>query len=181
MEIESPTEHVHPDTRAEAMTFPFTTKRGGGQLAGEFFAGSKFMTSNGLMGDVAVGTIMDIVKNEAMDSDDGLTSPLHGQNVLDWRDRRRAHNNIPPSTNVWVRYDSEGTTRSASARKEVSNGRWMANASSPREECAVEMEYESDLVPDLSEYTLDDLTKHDYLLRMGLSSDGEVNLMKQKV
>jgi hypothetical protein len=101
VEIEQPLAHNHVKTRAEAMTSSFASPRGG-ELIGKFAAGIHQMVSQDTTNGVHAGQNLG-AENHAMAIGDSLTYPLYGQNVIDFRDRRRTHDNVPPSTNVHVR------------------------------------------------------------------------------
>ena len=181
---DQPLKHRHDDTKAETTTSSFSTNRGGGHAIGDFNIGNRMMVSqDGAFGDT-VGTRLSAKKCNIQynNPDDGqMTYPLYGQNAIDFRNRKRTHNNVPPSTNVYVKYFVPPSTYTLPAtkfavfsREAVDNGEWKT----------AEMQYDSLRVPDMDEYTSIDLTTHDYLLRMtldGKDEDGDVKLMRQSV
>lgn len=95
------TSHNHPDTMAETTTASFGMKQGGGQSIGDFTSGRKLTIGSG---SFSSGLVQNQFKMMGGFNGRGLTEPLYGQNVLDWRCPDRTHNNLPPSTNVIVRY-----------------------------------------------------------------------------
>ena len=172
----NPLKHNHKNTKAEAMTTSFSANRGGGRSLGKFTIGNKDMVSQDSTYELVNGTNFGVISSPSSVSGD-LTFPLYGQNVINFRDRTRTHNNIPPCANIHVR-----------------NKKWVAMAAlmsraAPADLIdqdawnAAEMQYLSLRVPDLDEFKDEDLTSHDYLLRMTLDGveDGDVQIMKQSV
>ena len=172
----NPLKHNHKNTKAEAMTTSFSANRGGGRSLGKFTIGNKDMVSQDSTYELVNGTNFGVISSPSSVSGD-LTFPLYGQNVINFRDRTRTHNNIPPCANIHVR-----------------NKKWVAMAAlmsraAPADLIdqdawnAAEMQYLSLRVPDLDECKDEDLTSHDYLLRMTLDGveDGDVQIMKQSV
>lgn len=105
---------------AETLTAPLSDRFGGGQLIGNFTVGSKeLMTYNKGYGPT-VGTRISPLEHDSTGED--LTYPLWGQNVLDWRNPKKEHNNIPPSLNIYVRYlasENRSVERSLSSQTET--------------------------------------------------------------
>lgn len=164
---ELPLKHSHRDTKAETMTTSFSTKKGGGELIGEFAIGSSMRISEGRYA-IASGTNLSPI-DEAIEQSE-ITYPLWGQNVIDWRTREKTHNNVPPSLNIYIRYKER-------ARDVAMARRGMIKAKS-----VAEAQYLSQTISQIDgEYGISELTTHDYLLRMALDDDGNVNLMKQTV
>ena len=119
----------------------------------------------------------------------GMTQPLYGQNLLDWRNRTQTHNNIPPSTNVLFRECRTEVPVQVIDRQT----RWIGLNGESRDDTAeiqdenlsyVEAQYYSDMVSNLESYSESMLTDHDYLLRIttdGSPSLDDMQLMKQSV
>ncbi len=94
-----PLKHKHRITRPEAPTTPCSTIHGGGNLVDVFTVGSGQLVSHG-----NVQTTSNLLARPNNLDDGQLTYPLHGENVLDWRNPKKTHNNIPPSLNVIIKY-----------------------------------------------------------------------------
>ena len=189
-ELDFPLSHAHNDTKAETTTSPFATKAGGGDLVGDFTIGGKMMVSNGNRYGRSLGYNMGMMDADAERT--GLTYPLGGQNVIDWRSRRRTHNNMPPVTDIWIRCKEYmagdeanlPTTRFGEAISEqqtqIDNNDIVAD--SMTRECIIEAQYDSKTVPELESYGKSNMTEHDFLLRLQLDKDtGDVQLRKQTV
>lgn len=184
VEMSEPIKHRHEDSRAETLTVPYSTKKGGGELIADFGLGVKDMVSYSNW--VKASSTLTPKQEMSLTKDDELTQPLYGQNILDWRNRQRTHNNIPPVSNVFaMRIKKDITSIHAPL---VS--RSVLNAVDARDEVVeddikpvsyVAAQYYSSKVCDLDDYGEADLTTHDYLLRV-LHSNGEaIELMKQTV
>ena len=104
VELDVPIGHDHYNTRAEALTGPLVRNFGGGQLVGNITVGSQ----NLLTQDTGYGPSKgESVKPLEHTTIGQLTYPLWGENVLDWRTPNKAHNNVPPSLNIYIRYKSK--------------------------------------------------------------------------
>ena len=99
--LEHPLQHTHADTLTEAMTSSFATARGGSKVIGRFVQGSKMRVAQNDY-SIVNDTNLPMLQNPELGTQ--YTFPLWGQNVLDWRDDERRHNNMPPSLNIYVRY-----------------------------------------------------------------------------
>ena len=170
-----PPKHAHPNASAEATTRPFGVNRGGGRSMGRFTVGRRDMVSQDATYGPTAGTSFG-APELAPTLDGQPTFPLSGQNILGFRDKARTHNNIPPCTNVHVRYGKwleeagRGTPRAAQAESEEL-------AWNP-----AEVQHRSLRVPELDEFTVDDLTGKDCMLRMTLDEEtGEAKLMRQDI
>ena len=113
-----PTRHYHNPTMAETLTQNVSTNRGGGRLVGKFVLGNKNMVSQDNY-SISNGSPLGIISYGSMVEDDGLTYPLYGQNVINWRTRKKTHNNVPPSTNIHIRVCEEPVRHGISARSVV--------------------------------------------------------------
>lgn len=96
-----PFSHHHVDTMAETLTEPITRNFGGSTLVGNFTIGSKQVISQGKF-PIQIFTTS-IITNSS--SEDKITYPLYGENAFDWRYPTRSHNNLPPYTNIYIRYN----------------------------------------------------------------------------
>jgi hypothetical protein len=104
---DKPRSHRHRETSAETLTFPFAMSFGGGKLIGKYSIGNKVVVSETDSNSVTTGMQFETMKSgvDYSDPEDNeLTYPLYGENVLDYRNRRRSHNNVPPVTNIHIRY-----------------------------------------------------------------------------
>lgn len=121
---------------------------------------------------------------------DVLTYPLSGLNILDWRNPDRTHNNIPPSYNVLVRYKEKTTTKRSVSRvdsesichtRSESDHNYLHSirTDSSVYTCSVEAQYESNFVDELDKYVEENLTEHDYILRIDTTNGME--LKKQTI
>lgn len=156
VQLGSPLLHSHPSTKAEGMTRSLSSISGGGELAGSFTDGRNDRVSWGRYHMMDGTSLL-----SGVPVSETLTYPLYGQNVLDWRDPRKAHNNIPPSTNIFVRFKARTTMAAPlppTPYPEAVRGRPMKSAG--------EMEYVGTQVKGLDTYVLEDLTDHDCLLRI---------------
>ena len=86
---------------AETLTEPITRNFGGSTLVGNFTIGSKQVVSQGKF-PMSIFTSK-IISHSS--SSNEITYPLYGENVLDWRYAKRSHNNLPPYTNIYIRYN----------------------------------------------------------------------------
>lgn len=182
--LPEPIKHSHPKTRAETFTVPYTTKRGGGDLIAECGIGVKDVVSYSNW--VKASSALTPKQKMSLTKDDELTQPLYGQNILDWRNRQRTHNNIPPVSNVFamrIKRDITSTHAHLVSRS-------VLNAMDARDEVVeddikpvsyVAAQYYSSDVPSLDDYGEADLTTHDYLLRVLHSNGQAIQLMKQSV
>jgi len=184
--------HTHKDTKAETMTSSFSSIKGGSKLVGDFTAGHKAIVSY----DANYGRLeektLEIVTNPSATGADAITFPLYGENVINWRNRKKKHNNKPPSLNVYVRYRAYQDDLDVSFVQRriltVEEEEWELQKARDAEEKwnTAEAQYFSDIVPHphLDEFKQDDLTTHDYLLRLLVEeNDGSksVSLMKQTI
>ena len=107
--------------------------------------------------------------------------------MIDWRNPKKKHNNVPPSLNIYVRYlENNGlyslpSTEASNEmfRKKSETKRELEARSSDVEYSAAEAQYDSKMVCELPEYNEENLTTHDYILRMSLNVEEQVNLMRQ--
>lgn len=157
------------------MTGDFTTNKGGHRLVGKFTIGNKELLSQD---NYALTSMHHVLPIGDPDNSGELTYPLWGQNVINWRTRTRTHDNIPPSFNVHVRYfpNPRGILLQRPGMMpdiEEIEAEWNA----------AEMQYESLKVTDMDDYLVENMSDHDYLLRMTLdgNQEGGVQLMKQTV
>ena len=97
-----PLKHNHVPTKAETMTISFAEKKGGGQLLGEYCVGNKILVSSD--NQYHISQRVSISPYAVSEVHHGLTYPLYGENVLDWRTPEKTHNNIPPCSNIMVKY-----------------------------------------------------------------------------
>ena len=170
---ELPLRHTHGDTKAEGTTEPFSSLHGGSSLIGDCIVGNKVRISSDNY-RVAEGTNFNLI--EAIQDSD-LTYPLYGQNVVDWRDRTKPHDNMPPSTNVYVRCKPATTRKlrsvAAQARDNSSAARFGTNMA----------QYQSMAISDVSqEYSVDNLSDKDCTLRMLVSEDSsDVQMARQQI
>lgn len=114
---------------------------------------------------------------------------MYGQNILNWRNRTQTHDNIPPSTNVWTVYLAKdddaikptATSLSYSGRASLEEGRREVDGTDRIS--FVEAQYLSSVVSGLEEFESENLTYHDYVLRILPPSDEqqEPALMKQSI
>ena len=115
---DKPKSHHHRETSAETLTFPFAMSFGGGKLIGKYSIGNRVVVSERESNSVTTGMQFETMKSGVDYSNDPednrLTYPLYGENVLDYRNRRRSHNNVPPVTNIHIRYWKYDRTRAAS-------------------------------------------------------------------
>ena len=120
-----------------------------------------------------------------------LTYPLWGQNVLDWRNPKKTHNNIPPSLNIYVRYwrtapaSIRGVMESVESCEEVFKRIAQIREASQssqiaREDSAAESRYDSAMVCECPKYVDENLTTHDCILRISTSGE-HINLMRQSL
>jgi hypothetical protein len=100
---ESPLWHSHPSTMAETLTGSLSRNFGGGSLVDNFTIGSKEVLTQDTGYGPASPSIVTPPQPSIPESGE-LTYPLWGQNILDWRNPRQEHNNVPPSLNIYVRY-----------------------------------------------------------------------------
>lgn len=107
-----PFSHKHVDTMAETLTEPITKNFGGSTLVGNFTIGSNQVVSQGKF-PIQIFTTSIITHSS---SEDNITYPLYGENAFDWRYPIRSHNNLPPYTNIYIRYNAT-IPRNASQRK----------------------------------------------------------------
>lgn len=178
VEMSDPLLHGHHDTKAEAMTTSFSKNRGGGSLVGQFSQGSKTIVSTDENFNLSPNVIFGMTDQELQDQ--GLTYPLWGQNVLDWRSPTKTHNNIPPSSNVWVRYKKHIDAESRGVAPDMADIAPRAIEGMN----AVEAQYHASTVAELESYWPQDLTPNDCLLRMsldGMPAEDGVKLRKQTV
>ena len=163
------------------MTNCFTDNFGGHKLVGKFTIGKKELISQDKEYNAPTETrVSATTAGLAVVSADGLTYPLWGQNVIDWRNRTKTHDNIPPSVNIYVRYCTNASTKGIAMMS-------ARHAMAPIDEekwSAAEAQYQSLTVPELQDnYIAENMTAHDYLLRMSLDCvpGDDVRLMKQSV
>ena len=172
VEIPTVVQHVHNPTKAEAMSKSFIANSGGNNTLGKFYTGMKEIVSQD--SGYAISDGVNLVMTVQTRQNGNLTYPLWGENVIDWRNPEKTHNNVPPCTNIRVRYTNQDISDLEGFMKRDLN----LNSSD------VEAKYESLQVADLEEeYGAADLTDHDYILRMSLdgSNDGELKIMKQSM
>ena len=185
---DEPLFHDHAATRAETLTGPLARNFGGGQLVGDFTVGSKELltqsTGYGPSGDGKVNPL-----EHAVSQTDALTYPLWGQNVLDWRNPKKTHNNVPPCLNIYARYwqqtQREPNLRMASCEdmlQRMAEIRGVYQSSLLAEGgSAAEAKYDSTMVCELEKYGQENLTKRDCILRMALDCDEQVRIMRQSL
>ena len=137
-------------------------------------------------------------------SDSIITQPLYGRNVLNWRDRKQSHNNIPPATNILIRRAKEDdrTILDAIARKSSTSFAFSTETTSrnggskvrtsfdiddfdDKPISYVEAQHFSSAVSELPDYVQENLTSRDCILRMsssdGQTADGGIKLMRQTI
>jgi len=137
-------------------------------------------------------------------SDSTITQPLYGRNVLNWRDRKQSHNNIPPATNILIRRNKEDdkTILGAIARKSSTSFAFSTKTTSrnggskvrtsfgiddfdDKPISYVEAQHFSSPVHGLPDYVQENLTSRDCILRMsssdGQTTDGGIKLMRQTI
>ena len=172
--------HGHDNTKAEAMTTSFASNRGGGQLVGEFTIGNQTRVSKDASFNAAANTSYNMVSYRMQGT---LTYPLFGENVLDWRNPQKSHNNIPPSSNIWIRYKiHEDAKQTRAVGQEFEETMRAVSDSQAEIDKVVEAQYQSSMVCDLESYRQQNLTQNDCLLRMTLDGMGEdVKMMRQGV
>ena len=68
--------HKHVDTRSETLTIPFTEKKGGGKLIGEFCVGNKVLVSSSNEFHISQDTLLH--QYRAASNTIGFTYPLYG-------------------------------------------------------------------------------------------------------
>lgn len=170
--LDFPLLHGHPDTRAETTTRSIPKDKGGGSIENNYTIGYSSLVSKGGYSMQTGKTVRPIAQNFAL-SDDEMTYPLYGQNVIDFRTRTHSHNNVPPSLNVYVRYG--GASRSALSTMSKRGGVPEDNFSIAK--------YHSLMVPELDDYAEPALTPSDCLLRMSLdgTQEGGVVINRQTV
>ena len=183
---DEPLQHNHADTKSETLTGPLSKTFTGGKLIGNFTIGSKEFLSEDKNYGAALGKTYNLVEPTASDLDLGdLTYPLWGQNVLDWRNNDKTHNNVPPSLNIYVKYKGSLTTRSDVSEvpltyEEATRGAALTrDASQANVGSAAEAQYESKMVAELPVFVEENLTVHDYVLRMSLDGEEDVRMMRQ--
>ena len=189
VEISDIPHHVHPDTKAETFTGPIATNRGGGDLVGgRIGMGNQFRialssTLNRDVGNVFRPHIEDWTTHQG-----GLTYPLWGQNMIDFRYPHRGHNNIPPSLNIFVRV-LEGYPQESSASSLLSgrlatvvNNEWIDWDNDGEKEIdgggvAVPI-FRPAAVGMMSDYNETHYTEKDCLLRIVVDKDKEPDICK---
>ena len=96
--------------------------------------------------------------------------------MLDWRNPKKEHNNVPPCLNIYVRYRANDLLYSMPSIESCEEMfRKMAMVRNSIEEVAesdAEAQYESSMVSELPAYTKENLIAHDYVLRLSLQADG---------
>ena len=100
---------------------------------------------------------------------------------MDWRIPDRTHNNVPPSLNIYVRYYPltwSGTYSMSSYGDVVKHIEGMRSSGEEEDVSTAEAQYESSMVCELPAYSGENLTTHDYLLRVAICADN-LKLMKQ--
>ena len=118
---------------------------------------------------------------------DTLTYPLWGQNILDWRNPKREHNNVPPSLNIYVRYweanqpTIRGLVESPETYEEIVKriADIREGQHEQRRDSAAESKYDSKMVGELPNYVEENRTPHDYLLRISSEAGTQIQLMRQ--
>ena len=176
VQIGNPLAHTHIDTKAETLTGPLSRNFGGGQLIGDFTVGSKdLLTQDKLYGPTSESKVSPL--EHVVQETETLTYPLWGQNVLDWRNPKKEHNNVPPCLNIYVRYlKTAPATRSSlsydSCERMLKGMAEIREALQSRsatvKKSAAEAQYDSKMVMELDPYVEENLTPHDYILRMAL-------------
>ena len=149
---------------------------------GDFTVGSQELFSQGEGYGPASGTVSPL--EHVVQETETLTYPLWGQNVLDWRTPKKEHNNVPPSLNIYVRFlrKSRAGAFTLPPERFESILKQFSGALSKREKVAgsaAEAKYDSNMVCELDEYAEENLTPHDYILRMALDEQEQVQLKKQ--
>lgn len=182
-----PLGHGHPQTKAETLTGPLASRIGGGQLIGDFTIGSKELVAQGS----GYGPTKDAIASplEHAVEENEMTYPLWGQNVLDWRTPKKTHNNVPPSLNIYVRYWEQSQATIREATRSVEDCEEMFKRISQireaygqfHQECAAEPQYGSSMACELPNYSEENLTSHDYVLRITTDGKHQVNLMRQSL
>ena len=190
---DQPLFHYHANTKAETLTGPLSKNFGGGQLVGDFTVGSKELLTQSTGYGPSGGSKVNPLEHAVSDAET-LTYPLWGQNVLDWRNPKKTHNNVPPCLNIYARYQASATRNAIPSepyedccRKmvqdmaEIRESQRAALASGVTS--VAEAQYESKMVCELEKYVDENLTPHDYILRMSLQDDEEeqVRLMRQSL
>ena len=173
--IESPCTHKHVNTKAETTTASFATLRGGSSLVGNFAVGNKVMVGSNNNFGIGKGVSLPMMEVSGQES---LTYPLYGENVLGWRATKKSHNNVPPSCNLYIRYlGPEVQTYSMPSMRRLQHvGPDVTSRST-----MIEAQYESKTINQLPDYLAQDLTPHDYLLRISMDGSQQMRLMKQSV
>lgn len=141
------------------MTTSPVTLKGGNSVLGDFRVGTQTLTATDTF-----STIVGDVNIMQVDDNDKNNQPLTGHNILDMRYTSRTHNNLPPSWNIYIKYNEYTQSRYAmmlSPRNADKNSEFIK---------IIEPQYESNIVGELQEFTKTDLSIHDYLLRIVVSS-----------
>ena len=177
-----PFSHNHKDTMAETLTEPITRNFGGSTLVGNFTIGGKQVVSQGNF-PISIFT-SPIIANSSSKLDK-ITYPLYGENVFDWRYTKRSHNNLPPYTNIYIRYND--TIQQKKSAVEMSSSFESRNLGQELEKLEttkssiIEPAYESKNVYELESYQKENVTDNDFILRLSLDEDGNPILLRQSL
>ena len=179
--LSTPLFHKHNDTMAETLTEPITKNSGGSTLVGDFTIGNKQIVSQNAFPISSFTTSM--ITNPTVEE---ITYPLYGENVIDWRYAKKSHNNLPPYSNIYIRYNQRivnKTVKTIRSVENISNDKEQKETSvdSKKTSSIIEAQYESKEVNELDSYQKEDLTDHDYLLRLSLDEKEEPQLAKQSL
>lgn len=109
---------------------------------------------------------------------------MSGLNVIDWRNPDRTHNNLPPSYFVNI-ICKKSTTDMVKTRVTSPQGKTSAIEMLRKQveewSSISNVQHFSSMVANLDSYVEDDLTVHDYMLRICLDSNGNPELFKQTI
>lgn len=103
--------------------------------------------------------------------------------MLDWRCPIGTHNNLPPYTNIYIRYN--GRIGELGGLQYFRSGDMTSDEVESTEEqvqdSPIEIHYESHSVDELDSYQGEHYTENDFLLRLSLDDDGKAQLSKQSL
>jgi hypothetical protein len=134
---------------------------------------------------VSLGSDMYAKDNQSVVPVGGSHQPLSGANIVDWRNQTEAHNNIPPSLNVYIRYHATSARAYSEAEpmsyRDVPKEGAVMLPRSEETEFDVQPQYESNTVGELVPFLERNLSNSDLLLRLELSGTDDLTMKKQEL